>query len=592
MNISASANEALVRAAMLQSERAGETLCAEDILYGLLSLACEQDEAARQWKDETAALYTQLKTKLGAEPSAALRLLKNKAMANASGFTPAQTVLERAAQLWTQEELTPALLCRALFELDLPILSELGNRAEEETVYESGDDDEDDNDVSFRTDLDFFQSVDDDDDDDDVPVNLFSSLSSMLNEDIYSSLNSDELGSVDGDDAVMQELLKLIAEEKKATPPSEPAEELLRLLQEALKTHEDEERKKGEEEERRKREEEERRKREEERRKREEEERRKREEEERRKREEEERRKREEEERQKREEEERRKRKTQMGPFRYRGGKIAAAVKYYLWGIFVPLLGLSVLDYFTSILSAPANKGVEYLGIALVMGWLFYLVRGVNLMIYRKNVNWGFFLDILEDILLLWILGGGVSLTFYNGSDPLWLKLCLFVATLALLAFGGIMIEELPEDDDFAFVNTVFWRLQYGSASRMMLKSTFWILMIPVCIAFPLWMLDRTLPLWAARTLQLAGFFAVWFYLFTLWDCLKERYDLFIMRNARGKKLVVFFQSFHILFTLGELVLWLHYVFDWSPMRLWVKIFLGLSLAFSLYGSVVQSKQE
>lgn len=98
-------------------------------------------------------------------------------------------------------------------------------------------------------------------------------------------------------------------------------------------------------------------------------------------------------------------RRTKMGPFTYRGGTVAAAIQYFLFGIIVPFVGLIALNFVIAKVTGGRSESATglpmYLIYLYISLWLFYLARGVALLFGIYSSALGNFLDILCDFGLI-----------------------------------------------------------------------------------------------------------------------------------------------------------------------------------------------
>jgi len=525
MDINEIAGEILTRASMLLEERKGDELCIEDILYALLSLAAEKDSAEAAWREELNELYALLVKELG-RLSYVKTQIEKRAKSGSAGFSPAGTMLGRAMELAGDGQITSLILARAALDIGSPVLEDiLSATVVEDSVPEP--------EPSVNTGNIIFNSLGDDSNDilDDPTVfdvdddrTVFDSNSLVQEPPVDNTHKPDSEEPAPGnDEAVMRELLKLIEQENKASPPP-PSPPPVPPSPPPVTPPSG---KAG---------------------------------------------------------------RTKLGLFSYRGGNVASAIKYYLWGLFVPAALLMGLEALTGMLSAPANDYLKYLGDALIILWAFYLLRGVNLLIRRKNKYLGLFLNILHDILLSASLLADASTVFYNGVDPTWVKITLFAVTVLLLNVGAKVMDALEDNEDYVIETILFRKRVEGTCSKLMLAYALRLLQLPALVCFPLWIFNITLKSWIMNTLLIIGYCILWIYFFNLWDCVGKRAELPAVRYTARKRLMKFLENMHLTMGLVELVVILHRIFRWSPMRLWVMIVLGIVSILSLLGSLIASK--
>ena len=536
MEITNGAQEVLTRAEMLRESRGTETLCTEDILHGLLWLALyggSEPELGAEAASTRAFLQERL-----ADPAGAMHELERLSQAGGAGFTPADAVLGRAGELCGANDLDAGVLCRAVLEAPDSVIRELceygATVVEEEKPVSGGN-------LIFN-----FEAGDDidvdmtslDEDEPEASEQLSSGLDGLIISAMsgQSGRDTDRAEQSDGD-AVMQEMLRLIAGGGAEKPESDRSEK----------------------------------------------ERREREERERREREERERREREERERRERKKREHKKRRTKLGLFTYRGGKASAAIQYFLFGLIVPFVLLCLLEAATGILTGDRIGSVLIL-FAFVILWGYYLLRGVNRLIGFASEPAAHFLNAAQDAGTVLLLENVISLLAFAGSAPLWLRAAGSVGALAALIIGIKRFDGIS-DKGGRIKAVLFMSEKRGTFSRLILQYALKIFLLAMVVYALVHTFALVLPLWLVKTLWILGFFTAWIFFFNFYDCLGMRAELEEYKYTAHIGLIKYFEAAHILMTPAELVILLCLLFGWFPLKLWLTVVLSVWSVLAIIAS-------
>ena len=618
MELSHGAEELVTRALTYSMERGTEELYVEDLFRAMLTLAAEEPKG--ELASDIRTLWEILRPDYG-DLAENAETLAEKCRKQPSLLVSAVATLGRAAEKSGEKPIGAELLCRTVLEKKTPLILQLTSSDDDEGTIPSVNAEETVGNLIFdaigKNNPILFDDLDDPDDDDEITISP-NDMTIRDDEDEEDDLDGDDksggrdpadidwssefrealeflvsegLASVGNDPDVTKpedqstkdekrrererEIQELFEQRKSGSDTDREAvpfgvsnhgktedeliDELSHMLAGLMGSGEDPAaQKKHEEEERKKKEEEQRRKEEEERRKR----------------------------------PESQPRRTKLGLITYRGGKVAAAIQYYLLGILAPVAVFAILEATLHLFTEPMKPIIEYLCMGFVVCWFGYLIRGVNLMIGWKNKYVGLFLNVLLDILMLGLLVEGAAVEFFHSVEPLWLKVVLFAATLGFLLGGSEVIDRIPHEEDEEISTLLLRKEREGSAAKILTAYALRLLTLPCYLAFPAWIMNVTAPLWAERVLRLLGFALLWIFFFNVWDCVTMRAELPKYRYTARKKLLKFFENAHLLMVVPELVLYLHYVFAWNPMKKWVMLLLGIGSLLVLALSAATAKNE
>ena len=282
-----------------------------------------------------------------------------------------------------------------------------------------------------------------------------------------------------------------------------------------------------------------------------------------------------------------RKRRTKMGLFTYRGGTVAAAIQYFLFGIFVPFAALAVLELLTGFATNTTSSFCNFaFGIYMSL-WVFYLLRGVTLLLGLKSNAFGLFMNLMTDFLLIYLLGSSVQEAWFAAAGyPLWLKIVMTLAAIIVIAVGYALYDMLKSEGN-ALKTKIFLNNEEGTPAKIFFKTLTKELVWPVIYFALIWMVRGDFSNVSAKEIhwaELIGFLWVWIQFQTLYTCIHLHNSKSIWKSGKGAK---FFISAHILMLPAELVLCLHLIFGWSPIRVWVIVLLSIYSALMLLAALV-----
>ena len=283
------------------------------------------------------------------------------------------------------------------------------------------------------------------------------------------------------------------------------------------------------------------------------------------------------------------KRRTKLGLFTYRGGTAAAFAQYFLFGILVPFAALFALEYFTWAVSAAATPFVGFLVNAFIVLWVFYLVKGVNKLLGLIGKAFGHFLDLVSDCLLLLGLSQAAMLAYALPETPVWMRAVVCAGSLLILLIGAALYEHLTDQGDVTKTKIMFQNVE-GTPGMIFFRFLTKELIFPLVVFSVFWIFRIPAPPWAEKVFYLYAFLWVWNVIMILWNCLALRYKS-SRRRHRGQVLVRFLGAQHIFLLLPGLALYLHWLFQWFPMRTWVIVLYGIYGLFWLVMSIANLKQ-
>ncbi len=283
------------------------------------------------------------------------------------------------------------------------------------------------------------------------------------------------------------------------------------------------------------------------------------------------------------------KRRTKLGLFTYRGGMVAAFLQYFLFGILIPFAVLFALEYFTGAVTAAATPFAGFLVNAFIVLWMFYLARGANKLMGLIGKAFGHFLDLVSNCLLLLALSEAAKLAYMLPGTPVWMRIVVCVGSLLILLIGAALYRHLTDQGDVTKTKIMFQNVE-GTPSMIFFRFLTKELLFPLAVFSVFWIFRIALPPWAEKVFYIYAFFWVWNVIMTMWNCWALRYKS-SHRRHRGQILVRFLGSQHIFLLLPGLALYLHWLFQWFPMRTWVIVLYGIYGLFWLIMSIANLKQ-
>ena len=281
-------------------------------------------------------------------------------------------------------------------------------------------------------------------------------------------------------------------------------------------------------------------------------------------------------------------RRTKMGPFTYRGGTVAAAFQYFLFGILVPLALAFLLQKFTGFFSKPHGPFVNFIAGTLGALWVFYLARGVALLLGLISSAFGNFLDIILDIGLIAAIVRIIQISWHMPVIPTWLRAIACICVFLVIFFGAALFEYLRDEGKVQNAKITFMNLR-GTPSKIFFQYTVKCMMVPFLIFAVIWIFRLTPPNWLMKTFAILGFGYVWNLLNTACTCCVMSAE---SRRSGARKFLRFIQGFVSYLVIPALVYFLHRLFHWWPMKTWVLIVLGVYLVLTLILAIAYANQN
>ena len=281
-------------------------------------------------------------------------------------------------------------------------------------------------------------------------------------------------------------------------------------------------------------------------------------------------------------------RRTKMGPFTYRGGTVAAAFQYFLFGILVPVAVIAVLQHFTDFLGRPAPPFLMFVEGTIFCLWMFYLARGVALLFGIYSGALGNFLNILFDITLIAAEVRIIKTAWRMPYVPVWLRVIACIAVFFVLIIGAALYDYLKDEGDVTKAKFTFMNLK-GSPSKIFFQYVTKIMVYPFVIFAIIWIFHLTLPGWLSKAFLILGFGYFWNILNTACSCLVMSSEL---HGGGGRKFLIFLKNFVSFLFIPALVMYLHKIFMWSPAKTWVMIVLAIYMLLTTIMSIVYAAQQ
>lgn len=284
------------------------------------------------------------------------------------------------------------------------------------------------------------------------------------------------------------------------------------------------------------------------------------------------------------------KRRTKIGLIIWRGGPVAAFMQYFLFGLIVPFAILCALEYFTGAVTHAPAPFVGFLIDAFISLSVFNLIRGVNLLFGIKSKALGHTLDLLADCLLLWGLAENARQAYALPGMPVWMRVVVCVGSLIVLLIGAGLFQHLTSEGDVTKTKILFQNVE-GTPGMIFFRFLTKTLILPLLVFSVFWIFSITVPLWLNKTFYIIGFLMVWNVILTMWSCMALRYKA-SRRHHAGAKLVQFLGALHTFWCVPELVLFLHWLFNWFPVKTWVIVILGIWGFFTLLLSALSTRSD
>ena len=280
------------------------------------------------------------------------------------------------------------------------------------------------------------------------------------------------------------------------------------------------------------------------------------------------------------------KKRTKFGLLTYRGGKAAAALQYFLLVLLIPLGILFGLQHFTGYVCTPPSPLISMAVRAFVLIWGFLLLRGIAHLTGYGSRAFSLFLRILLDIALLGGLVFCAKDVFAWEAVPAWMRYTASALVIVILSVG-ISAFELKKEPADRRNPAITYGLSSGRTGKVMFQSLTRNLLLPSALVLGVWSRGGDIPDWAMKAVWILVFISVWSIPVTVLSCLAQRSE---KRRGGARRVLRFFQLLVTLLILPALVLFLHWLFAWQPIRLWVLIALGVYSVFSLIIAIVAAR--
>ena len=279
-----------------------------------------------------------------------------------------------------------------------------------------------------------------------------------------------------------------------------------------------------------------------------------------------------------------RKKKTKLGWFTFRGGTFAAAVQYFLLCAVLMFGGLLAMELAFGWVTDPASHFTAFLVEAYISLWFYAALKGASLLLGQISNAFGNFLMTLSRMAFAFMLATAVADGWQLVVWPIWLKTVLSVVLVLILQVHTTLYEYL-NDQSRPFTTKISFKETTGSAGKLFFEQLSKTIKWPMTVALCVWVLGKTPAPWLQKVFWIAGFFLVYGIVNNMWVILAKKKEA--SRKSGGEKLVKFAMFFHVLMVVPLFILYLHWVFVWTPMRMVVKIIVGMWTVASLVLSAV-----
>lgn len=278
------------------------------------------------------------------------------------------------------------------------------------------------------------------------------------------------------------------------------------------------------------------------------------------------------------------KKKTKLGWFTFRGGVFAAAVQYFLLCAAL-LFGIPILlEAAFGWVSAPPSHFAAFLVDAVISICFYAILNGASLLLGQISNAFGNFLQTLSHMTLAYMLSASVPEAWALPVWPVWLRAVLSVALILILRLHITLYEFLSDQSD-PFTTKILFKDTTGSAGKIFFLSLSKAAKWPMIVLLCFWTLGKTPAPWLQKVFWIVGFLLAYGVLTDMWVCLAKKKEA--SRSSRGEGLLRFFLFFHALMSVPFLILFLHWLFVWTPVRLVVKIIVGMWTVASLVMAAV-----
>ncbi len=564
MDMKKSTVEVVVQAEQLRKEAGSDKMYVEYVFYGLLKVASylEDPRKGMEYRGEAEELRLFLEEQMRSISSARMKL-KEDAMNGSKSFDDAAVPVGRAAEIAGGSQFSPLDLAKAILEDPSPVIREAcrvktAAGAAEDARYDPG-----------------------------ATVVDVGNLSSAA-DDLRKQQEEEE-----------ERKRREAEEQRKKEEAKRRREELAR------KRKEEEERKKKEEEDRLRREQEEERKR----------------------RAEEARKRKEEEERKKQEESgngmtmeqlrqlfdmlpvpDKKKKKTKIGLITFRGGKTAAVLQYIALALLLPFAIAAAVELLTGrgIVTHPPTEWAAFGVRMFLLLWAFWVFRGLCDLIGIWSKSFCLYLRTYGDVALIMWITVSVKTIFGMPEYPVWIRYVSGILAILVMSVGAALYESLGYSDEQKKRSIKFVSAQ-GPVPKVVFQKLTRLGLFPCAILLGLWITTHTqghpgsmfaglfgnpiepLQDWQIKAIWIGEFIFAWNVPYTILTSLhlgaKSRWYY-----GGGEGLIKFAAAFWTMMFIPLMVLFLHWLFKWYPMQLWVIIVLGVYTLFSVITGIVSAK--
>ena len=280
----------------------------------------------------------------------------------------------------------------------------------------------------------------------------------------------------------------------------------------------------------------------------------------------------------------RRIRKTKIGLITYHGGPVAAFIQYFLISLLIPAGILFAVQHFTGFVCAPPSPWIAFAVRVFVLLCCFRLLRGIFVIVGLGSKSFSLFLRILSDLVLTAALTYSVKTIFAFPDYPLWLKIIAGFIGIFVLSFGSALYEALNYTDAQKS-RKIKYSSNEGPVPKVIFKTITGQLLLPFALCVGLWAYNKPLQNWEAKAFWIIGFLCAWAIPNTIFSCLHLRYASNWCHDGH-EGLFTFLRAIYIFMFVPLLVLFLHWLFAWYPIQLWVLIALGVYTLLILIGSI------
>ena len=275
---------------------------------------------------------------------------------------------------------------------------------------------------------------------------------------------------------------------------------------------------------------------------------------------------------------------------------LAAGLLCYLMPqliLLIPGAILFALQYFFKLVTAPATPWLQFARNMFVLLWGFYLVRGVVILIGTKTKAFSMFCRSLVDLALIAGIMYSVKTCFYPELTgffdyPRWVKYVGGVFGVLVMIVSTVLYEALNYTDAQKKRSISMGGLK-GPTPKVIFQSITRTLILPLAAAVGLWAYQKPIEGWQEKAFWILGFLFAW----NIPNIILTGLALHTSSRwywGRGEGLFKFLRSFYTFLFIPLLVLFLHWLFGWFPMKLWVMIVLGVYTLLMFIGSIIYAR--